>query len=98
MWKLVLPAALLYWLFGDRLRLFAPHWRTVAAAGAGAVMGVFYAGLLARFGVLAQAGRALGIGPKGFGLIVVGFSAFMGARTFGPILRSMFPGRKDKDQ
>jgi len=94
MWKLLLIGIILY-LFRHELKRLGPHWRSLAALGAGLVLGLFYAGLLERFGVLNQIARALGIGPRGALLVVVVVFGICGLKTFEPFLRNLFRERGD---
>jgi len=90
MLKLMVVCALLY-LFHDKLRGFTPHWRTLTAAGAGLGLGVLYVGLLNRLGLLAQIGRALGVGSSGALIMVLVVFALGGVATFEPKLRQLSP-------
>jgi 4-hydroxybenzoate polyprenyltransferase len=98
MWKLLVVGIIIY-LFRHELRRLGPHWRSLLAAGAGLVLGLFYAGLLQRFGILDQIARALGIGPRGAMLVVLIVFAIGGLKVFEPFLRNVFReggnGRRD---
>ncbi len=97
MWKFVLLGAVIIYVFRDDFRQLAPYWRSLAAVGLGVTAGILYSILLCRFGVLDQVARALGMGPKGFALIVIAVSAIMGAKTFSPLINALFPKGRDND-
>jgi len=92
MWKLLVGGIIIY-LFRHEFRRLGPHWRSLLALGAGLLLGLFYAGLLQRFGILDQIARALGIGPRGAMLVVVVVFGICGLKTFEPLLRNVFRER-----
>jgi len=89
MWRILLIGALVF-LFRRELRWLGAYWRSIAAMSAGAAIGLLYAGLLQRLGLLGQLARALGLGPQGTVLLVAAIGGIAGGQILRPVIEALF--------